>query len=140
MAASVFSFVPEATISDVLGNLQSFTGLAIQLIDSSGTLLLSFGQPTSYCTVLQKNVFDKSECFSLHMKAGQRAQTLGEAYIFSCHANLNHIAFPLVNRGELLAASSSARFSWMCRTARWSAIWRNENIWPRPCLLSCTTS
>lgn len=52
MAASIFSFVPEATISDVLGNLQSFTGLAIQLIDSIGTLLLSFGQPTSYCTVL----------------------------------------------------------------------------------------
>lgn len=104
MAASIFSFVPEATISDVLGNLQSFTGLAIQLIDSSGTLLLSFGQPTSYCTVLQKNVFDKSECFSLHMKAGQRAQTLGEAYIFSCHANLNHIAFPLINRGELLGS------------------------------------
>ncbi|MGN0479413.1 MAG: PocR ligand-binding domain-containing protein [Hominenteromicrobium sp.] len=104
MAASIFSFVPESTITDVLGNLQVFTGLAIQLIDSSGKLLLSFGQPTSYCTLLQKNVFDKSACFLLHMKAGQRAQTLGEAYIFSCHANLNHIAFPLINRGELLGS------------------------------------
>lgn len=104
MAASIFSFVPEDRVSDVLGNLQAFTGLAIQLIDSSGSLLLSFGKSTSYCTVLKKKVFQKSECFLLHLKAGQRAQKLGEAYIFSCHANLNHIAFPLINCGELLGS------------------------------------
>lgn len=104
MAASIFSFVPEDRIADVLGNLQAFTGLAIQLIDSSGSLLLSFGRSTGYCNVLKKKVFQKNECFLLHMKAGQRAQALGEAYIFSCHANLNHIAFPLINRGELLGS------------------------------------
>ena len=104
MAASIFSFVPKKRIADVLGNLQAFTGLAIQLIDSNGTLLMSFGQSTSYCTVLKKKVFQKNECFVLHMKAGQRAQTLGEAYIFSCHANLNHIAFPLINQKELLGS------------------------------------
>ena len=104
MAASIFSFVPEDRIADVLGNLQSFTGLAIQLIDSSGMLLMSFGQSTGYCNILKKNVFRKGECFLLHRKAGQRAQDLGEAYIFSCHANLNHIAFPLINRGELLGS------------------------------------
>lgn len=104
MASSIFSFVPEARVKDVLGNLQAFTGLAIQLIDVSGTLLMSFGQSTSYCNVLKKKVFQKGECFLLHMKAGQRAQALGEAYIFSCHANLNHIAFPLINQGELLGS------------------------------------
>lgn len=104
MASSIFSFVPEAQVKDVLGNLQAFTGLAIQLIDVSGTLLMSFGQSTSYCNVLKKKVFQKGECFLLHMKAGQRAQALGEAYIFSCHANLNHIAFPLINQGELLGS------------------------------------
>lgn len=104
MASSIFSFVSEARVSDVLGNLQAFTGLAIQLIDSSGTMLMSFGQSTAYCTILKKKVFQKSECFLLHMKAGQRAQTLGEAYIFSCHADLNHIAFPLINQGELLGS------------------------------------
>ena len=34
MASSIFSFVSEARVADVLGNLQAFTGLAIQLIDN----------------------------------------------------------------------------------------------------------
>lgn len=104
MAISLFSIVSKERFADVLGNLQAFTGLAIQLIDSSGMLVMSFGQSTSYCAILKKTVFDKNECFQLHMKAGQRAQTLGESYIFSCHANLNHIAFPLISRGELLGS------------------------------------
>lgn len=104
MASSIFSFVSEARVADVLGNLQAFTGLAIQLIDASGTLLMSFGQSTAYCAILKKKVFQKAECFLLHTKAGQRAQALGEAYIFSCHADLNHIAFPLINQGELLGS------------------------------------
>lgn len=104
MTASLFSFVSESRIADILENLQAFTGLAIQLIDSGGTLLMSFGQTTTYCSALKQNVFQKGECFQLHMKAGQRAQALGEAYVFSCHANLNHIAFPLVNCGELLGS------------------------------------
>ena len=89
---------------DVLGNLQAFTGLAIQLIDRDGQLLMSFGQSTSYCAVLKKQVFDKNTCFELHRNAGRYAQTLGEAYIFSCHANLNHIAFPLLQEQELLGS------------------------------------
>ena len=104
MAVSIYSLIPKDRLADVLGNLQEFTGLAIQLIDSSGTLLMSFGRSTSYCAILKKKVFDKNECFQLHMKAGQRAQILGEAYIFSCHADLNHIAFPLINQGDLLGS------------------------------------
>lgn len=104
MAVSIYSLIPKARLADVLGNLQAFTGLAIQLIDSGGMLLMSFGQSTSYCSILKKRVFDKNECFQLHMKAGQRAQALGESYIFACHANLNHIAFPLINQGDLLGS------------------------------------
>ncbi len=104
MAVSIFSLVSEARVADVLGNLQEFTGLSIQLIDGNGTLIMSFGQSTSYCAALKKQVFDKSVCFELHMKAGQRAQVLGESYIFPCHANLSHIAFPLLNGGELLGS------------------------------------
>ena len=104
MTTSIFSFVPEARVNAVLSNLQAFTGLAIQLIDSKGNMIMSFGQSTSYCAILKKKVFDKSECFRLHMKAGKTAQVLGEAYIFACQANLNHIAFPLINSGELLGS------------------------------------
>lgn len=104
MSASIFSFVPEMRVKEVLDNLQAFTGLAIQLIDGDGQLLMSFGQSTSYCSILKKQVFDKSTCFELHKNAGRYAQTLGEAYIFACHANLNHIAFPLIQEQELLGS------------------------------------
>lgn len=104
MAISIFSLVPESRVSAVLSNLQEFTGLAIQLIDSNGSMIMSFGQTTSYCTILKKTVFTKTECFRLHMNAGKTAQSLGEAYIFDCPANLNHIAFPLINNGELLGS------------------------------------
>lgn len=104
MPASIFSFVPEARVKEVLENLQSFTNLAIQLIDGSGQLLMSFGQSTAYCAILKKQVFDKETCFALHRNAGRHAQVLGEAYIFACHANLNHIAFPLILEEELLGS------------------------------------
>lgn len=104
MPVSIFSLVPEARISAVLSNLQEFTDLAIQLIDASGEMIMSFGQPTSYCSILNNKVFSRDKCFGLHMKAGKTAQRLGEAYIFSCQANLNHIAFPLINCDELLGS------------------------------------
>lgn len=104
MEQSIFSLVPEEHMRDILDNLQAFTGLSIQLIDNRGELLMSFGKTTGYCSRLKQQVFNKEECFQLHKKAGERAQSLGEAYIFACHANLNHIAFPLINQGDLLGS------------------------------------
>ena len=104
MGSGVFSLVPEERIREILSNLQAFTDLAIQLIDSEGQLLMSFGQTTNYCAILKKHVFIRDECFTLHKKAGTYAQELGEAYVFSCHANLNHIAFPLILDRKLLGS------------------------------------
>ena len=104
MTGGIYSLIPELQLQEVLKNLQEFTGISIQLIDHDGTLLLSYGKTTGYCGILKKKVFTKNECFELHLKAGQRAQKIGQAYIFSCHANLNHIAFPLINRDELMGS------------------------------------
>ena len=104
MGSGVFSLVPEERMKEILSNLQAFTGLAIQLIDSDGQLLMSFGHTTNYCAILKKHVFNRDECFTLHKKSGIYAQELGEAYIFSCHANLNHIAFPLILDRKLLGS------------------------------------
>lgn len=104
MESGVFSLISRDRLEDVLGNLQAFTGLAIQLIDSGGGVLLSFGQAPDCCATLEREVFRRGECAQLHMKAGQRARALGETYVFSCPANLNHIAFPLLHQGELLGS------------------------------------
>lgn len=104
MESKIYSHISKNRITEVLKSLHEFTGLSIDLIDSNGSLLLSFRHTSNYCTRLKKNVFTHNECFQLHMKAGEQAQKLGEAYIFSCHANLNHIAFPLINHEELLGS------------------------------------
>ena len=104
MGKGIYALIPEERLRAVLGNLQAFTDLAIQLIDHTGSLLLSFGKSTGYCAKLKDHVFDRKECFLLHRNAGKYAQTIGEAYIFSCHANLNHIAFPLISQDQLLGS------------------------------------
>ena len=103
MQSALFSYIPREHMEDVLDNLQKFTGLPIQLIDAGGSILMTFGIPPDYCLRLANhNVFSAEKCLELHQKAGQRAYSIGEAYIFSCHANLNNIAFPLVNGDELI--------------------------------------
>ena len=74
MAISIFSLVPEERISDVLCNLHDFTGLTVQLIDSDGSNIMTFGHFSNYCSVLKKKVFDETECFKVRAKAGQTAQ------------------------------------------------------------------
>lgn len=104
MEQGIYALIPQQHLRDLLQTVQAFTGLSIQLIDRQGRLLLSFGETSGYCSRLKQWVFTGNECFTLHMKAGQRAQDIGQAYIFSCHANLNHIAYPLISRGELLGS------------------------------------
>ncbi len=104
MATSIFSCIPEQYLCDILQTLQAFADVAIQLLDERGTPIRTFGNTRGYCALLKEHVFPKGTCAALHAKAGRRAQELGEAYIFSCHGNLNHIAYPLVNQGELLGS------------------------------------
>lgn len=104
MDKGLFALTPEARIRDVLQTLHAFIELPIQLIDASGSLLMAFGGTTGYCSLIRKNIFTGDECMQLHRRAGQQAKALGEAYIFTCHANLNHIAYPLIHQGDLLAS------------------------------------
>ena len=104
MKNSIYSLVSQERMEDVLKTLHDFTDLSIKLIDADGELMLSYGTTMNYCAILEKRVFKNNECYLLLKKAGERAQAIGEAYIFSCHANLNHIAFPLISQGELLGS------------------------------------
>lgn len=104
MQSAIYSLIPQQKLHDILHTLCVCIELPVQLIDEAGSLLDAHGLETDYCKLLKRNVFTHGECFHVHLKAGQRAQALGESYIFSCHANLNHIAFPLLNSGALLGS------------------------------------
>lgn len=96
------SLIPREKLDERLNALASCLGLPVQFLDAEGNLLLQHGEPFHYCSLLKKNVFRNEECAMIHLKAGQIAYALGESYIFSCHADLNHIAFSLVSRTRLL--------------------------------------
>ena len=102
MASRIFAKLSQERLYEILENLHHFIALPVQLIDDQGQIVMSFGSSPRYCSLLRKNLFPGKACFAIHLEAGIRAQQLGEPYIFSCHANLNHIAFPLVNQKELL--------------------------------------
>ena len=102
MSSGIFAMVSKERLVEVLDNLHKFIALPIQLIDDKGTVALSFGQSPHYCTLIRNNLFPGKPCFAVDISVGRRAQKLGEPYIFSCHANLNHIAFPLIHQKELL--------------------------------------
>lgn len=104
MRTGLYALVSEERLVGVLDTLHAFTGLPLRLIDPEGAVLHSFGKSGAYCSLLKSRLFRQGECDQIHKKAGQRASQLGEAYIFTCHAELNHIAFPLMDQGELLAS------------------------------------
>ena len=102
MAAGIYTLVGKDRLDDVLGTLHLYTELPVELIDGNGDVLRSYGERTRYCALLNRHLFAGTECRSMHLKAGQRSLALGEAYVFSCHVHLNHIAFPLQSQGQLL--------------------------------------
>lgn len=79
-------------------------GLPVQVTDENGKLLDSQGDITSFCNRFHPFLPADDKCSIIHAKAGKRAMELGETYTFSCHANLNHIVFPLINKNSLFGS------------------------------------
>ncbi len=98
----LYAFISKEAISQRLDALVDCLGLPACLMDAQGTLLESHGESAAYCTLLKEKACCGEQCTKTHVKAGKIAYALGESYIFSCHAELNHIAFSLVNRRQLL--------------------------------------
>jgi len=102
MAFAIDSMISREKLTEMFGVLSSCLELPVHLLDEKGTPLLDAGSSTSYCKVLKQKVFRSGECEQEHLKGGIRAAELGESYIFTCHANMNHIAYPLLYRDALL--------------------------------------
>lgn len=102
MANGIFTLISEEKLEDVLSTLHALMDIPIRMIDTDGNDLIALGTPTQYCRMLHKSAFGSEVCRRQAVDAGVRAQVLGEAYVFSCQANLNLIAFPLINRSQLL--------------------------------------
>lgn len=104
MTPPIYTVIDKQRVSDMLKTFHDCVGLPIQVIDDTGNILESHGDTTSFCSLFHRFLPPDDKCRTLHAKAGKRAMDLGETYIFSCHANLNHIVFPLINKKTLLGS------------------------------------
>lgn len=103
MANGIYALISKERLNDILQTLYSFTGIPIQLVDPQGASLETFGR-AAYCGVLGGNPPCGDSCAELLSKASLYAQQSGDTYIFSCHAGLDLIAFPLTNKGDILGS------------------------------------
>lgn len=102
MSNALDSLVSPEKLNEVLGVFSACMALPVSLLDGNGFVLQSHGGTPAYCRRFQTQVLSESECVKTHLEAGRRAYELGESYIFTCAAQLNHIAFPLVSHDVLL--------------------------------------
>ena len=93
----IYTVVKKEQLQDMLSSFSYCFDLPIQLIDENGMTLEHYGQVAPYCTLFKKHLPPEDSCAKLHVRAAKHAVALGETYIFSCHSNLNHIVFPLIN-------------------------------------------
>ena len=104
MEPHIYTIVEKEQLHDMLNSFSFCFNLPVHLTDANGNILQSYGKVTSFCSLFKKNLPPEDSCTHLHMRAARHAVSLGETYIFSCHANLNHIVFPLIKNTALLGS------------------------------------
>ena len=104
MKALLYSIVPEETLDAMCETFYSCIRLPIQIINEHGEILVTKGQRTGFCKSFQKHLPAGDTCIKMHVSASKKAISLGEPYIFSCHAELNHIVYPLISKQTFLGS------------------------------------
>lgn len=104
MNTILYSIVPEYVLTSMAKTFHACLNLPIQIIDEKGKVLISEGELPSFCKLFTKHLPPSESCDKLHMSASKRAVSIGESYIFACHADLNHIVFPLINKQSFLGS------------------------------------
>ena len=104
MQPLLYNIIDRHHLHNMLETFYQCINLPIQILNEKGEILDSFGQTHAYCRIFKKFLPVNESCMKLHANASKLAMSLGEAYIFSCHSNLNHIVFPLSNNNILLGS------------------------------------
>ncbi len=104
MEPYLYSHMEKEKIAELMEALYVCLELPVQLLDETGRVLTQYGQKSTYCKHFTGHLSSRDTCVQIHASAGKRAMSLGSAYIFSCHSNLSHIVFPLINRDILFGS------------------------------------
>lgn len=104
MKPLLYTFVSEETLQMMLDTFYACMNLTIQVNDGEGEILAMSGSMANFCRGFQKYLMPEESCEQMHLMAGKRAVDFGGPYIFSCHADLNHIVYPLISKDTFLGS------------------------------------
>ena len=99
MKPALYTKIQPKQLEKLLKCLHSCLDLPVSVLDENGNVLCGLGLSLSFCLCFKKILPRRSggadPCHKLHAEAGKRAMKSGNSFIFSCHANLSHLSFPL---------------------------------------------
>lgn len=104
MDSHLFSYFPENDMKAILAAFHAVTGLSVQLLDENGQPVISIGDKSAYCREFVKYLKPGESCQQEHSRAGQRAISLGDSYVFCCHSGLYHIVYPLISKSKMFGS------------------------------------
>lgn len=110
MKPYLYTLVNKEQLMEMLDTFYQCMNLPIQVLDENGQILHSCGGTTTFCSLFKKKLPPNETCAKLHADASKIAMDLGGPYIFSCHANLNHIVMPLINQNALFGSILAGPF------------------------------
>lgn len=102
MESGIYSYISSEALHRLTESFYTCVDLPIQIVQTDGNILESFGDTSRYCTLIRRCMGACDTCQQIHNRAGRMAVSYGEPYIFTCHANLNHIALPLMHKHVFL--------------------------------------
>lgn len=106
----LYTVVDEMKLGEMLKTFNECMNIPIQVLDKNGEILQSYGDTKAFCSLFKRHLSEADSCSRIHANASKKAMDLGETYIFSCHANLNHVVFPLLNRNSLFGSILAGPF------------------------------
>lgn len=104
MKPLLYSLVAKETLEAMAETFYACIHLSIQIINENGETLVSKGERHQFCHLFQTHLSPSNTCERTHVSASKKAIVIGEPYVFECHAQLNHIVFPLISKKTFLGS------------------------------------
>ncbi len=96
----------DGALARVLLSFKETTGIAARVVSLDGDLALAptAWEDCAFCSLVRGSNEGRRRCAASYARAARQASSIGELYIFQCHAGLICWAAPLVAGGELLGS------------------------------------
>lgn len=102
MQSAIYSIMSAEQWTDFSCCLYTCLDIPVRILNERGECICGQGSTASYCLRFKKLLSmysysaEEDSCSALHAQAAKQSMILRKPFIFSCHANLSHLIFPMV--------------------------------------------